>query len=42
LRLWGRLIDVYGNRTAMRIIIMLGGFNPMIWLIVELGVQDEP
>jgi len=34
LRLWGRLIDVYGNRTAMRIIIMLGGFNPMIWLFV--------
>jgi len=34
LRLWGRLIDVFGNRTAMRIIIMLGGFNPMIWLFV--------
>jgi MFS family permease len=34
LRLWGRLIDAYGNRTAMRIIIMLGGFNPMVWLFV--------
>jgi MFS family permease len=34
LRLWGRLIDSYGNRTAMRIIIMLGGFNPMVWLFV--------
>jgi MFS family permease len=34
LRLWGRLIDAYGNRTAMRLIIMLGGFNPMVWLFV--------
>ena len=32
LRLWGRLIDTYGNRSAMRIIILLGGFNPMVWL----------
>jgi hypothetical protein len=34
LRLWGRLIDTYGNRTAMRLIILLGGFNPMVWLFV--------
>jgi Na+/melibiose symporter-like transporter len=34
LRLWGRLIDSYGNRTAMRLIIVLGGFNPMVWLFV--------
>jgi MFS family permease len=34
LRLWGRLIDSFGNRTAMRLIIMLGGFNPMVWLFV--------
>ena len=34
LRLWGRLVDAYGNRTAMRLIIMLGGFNPMVWLFV--------
>jgi MFS family permease len=34
LRLWGRLIDAYGNRTAMRLIIMLGGFNPLVWLFV--------
>ena len=34
LRLWGRLIDAYGNRTAMRLIILLGGFNPMVWLFV--------
>jgi MFS family permease len=37
LRLWGRLIDHYGNRTAMRLIIMLGGFNPMVWLFVTPG-----
>lgn len=35
LRLWGRLIDAYGNRTAMRLIILLGGFNPMVWLFVN-------
>jgi hypothetical protein len=34
LRLWGRLIDTHGNRSAMRIIILLGGFNPMVWLFV--------
>jgi len=34
LRLWGRLIDTYGNRTAMRFIILLGGFNPIVWLFV--------
>ena len=34
LRPWGRLIDVYGNKTAMRLIILLGGFNPMVWLFV--------
>ena len=34
LRLWGRFIDSFGNRTAMRLIILLGGFNPMVWLFV--------
>jgi len=34
LRLWGRLIDAHGNRAAMRLVILLGGFNPMIWLFV--------
>jgi MFS family permease len=34
LRPWGRLIDAHGNRTAMRLIIVLGGFNPMLWLFV--------
>jgi MFS family permease len=33
-RLWGRLIDAYGNRTAMRVIILLGGLNPLVWLFV--------
>jgi len=33
-RFWGRLIDAYGNRTAMRLVILLGGFNPMVWLFV--------
>ncbi|HWR59765.1 MAG TPA: MFS transporter, partial [Thermodesulfovibrionales bacterium] len=36
-RLWGRLIDAYGNRTAMRFIILLGGFNPMVWLFITPG-----
>ncbi len=35
LRIWGRILDRYGNKTAMRIIIVLGGFNPMIWLFVN-------
>jgi hypothetical protein len=34
LRLWGRLIDANGNKTAMRLIIILGGFNPVVWLFV--------
>jgi MFS family permease len=37
LRFWGRLIDAYGNRTAMRLIILLGGVNPMVWLFVTPG-----
>lgn len=32
---WGRLIDAYGNKTAMRLIILLGGLNPMVWLFVS-------
>lgn len=35
LRQWGKLIDAYGNKTAMRLIITLGGFNPMVWLFVN-------
>lgn len=29
---WGRFIDRYGNRKAMFICVLLGGFNPMLWL----------
>jgi MFS family permease len=32
LRLWGLFIDRFGNKTAMRAAIILGGFNPLIWL----------
>jgi MFS family permease len=35
LGLWGRLIDAYGNKTAMRLIILMGGFNPLVWLFVS-------
>jgi len=35
LRFWGRMIDKYGNKTAMKIIILLGGMNPMVWLFVN-------
>ncbi len=34
LRPWGRLIDNFGNKTAMRIAIVLGGINPMIWVFL--------
>jgi MFS family permease len=33
LRLWGLFIDRFGNKTAMRAAIVLGGFNPLIWLL---------
>ncbi len=29
---WGRFIDRWGNKTAMVICVLLGGFNPMLWL----------
>jgi MFS family permease len=32
LRLWGLFIDRFGNKTAMRAAIILGGFNPFVWL----------
>ncbi len=31
---WGILIDRFGNKTAMRLAILLGGLNPMVWLFV--------
>lgn len=32
LRFWGRLIDRFGNKNAMRIAIVLGSINPLIWV----------
>ncbi len=32
IRLWGRLIDRHGNKFAMVLCILLGGFNPLVWL----------
>lgn len=32
LRPWGSLIDRFGNKTAMRIAIAMGGVNPLVWL----------
>jgi MFS family permease len=32
---WGRFIDRYGNKTAMKICVFLGGFNPMLWLTMS-------
>ena len=34
LRPWGRLIDRVGNKTAMRIAIVLGGINPLVWIFL--------
>jgi MFS family permease len=34
LRYWGKFIDRFGNKTAMRFAIILGGLNPMLWLFV--------
>ncbi|MDP2173279.1 MAG: MFS transporter [Candidatus Cloacimonadaceae bacterium] len=32
---WGRFIDRYGNKTAMKICVILGGLNPMFWLFLS-------
>ena len=29
---WGRLIDRFGNKTAMRLALVLGGLNPILWV----------
>lgn len=34
-KLWGKFIDKYGNRTAMRLAILIGGFNPIIWVFTN-------
>jgi MFS family permease len=33
-RPWGRFIDRYGNKPAMRIAMVLGAINPVMWLFV--------
>jgi hypothetical protein len=32
LRPWGLLIDRFGNKTAMRLAIFMGGINPVVWI----------
>ncbi len=34
LRPWGALIDRFGNKTAMRFALVLGGLNPLLWVLV--------
>ncbi len=35
LKTWGIIIDRFGNKTAMRIAIIIGGFNPLLWLFAS-------
>ncbi len=35
IRFWGRFIDKFGNKTAMRFAIILGGLNPLVWLFAR-------
>ena len=37
LRFWGRFVDRFGNKSAMRICILMGGLNPLVWLFVHPG-----
>jgi len=34
LKYWGRLIDRFGNRTAMKLAIVLGSIVPLSWLFI--------
>jgi MFS family permease len=34
LRPWGALIDHFGNKTAMRLALVLGGLNPILWVFL--------
>ena len=34
LRAWGKLIDRLGNKATMRVAIILGGVNPLVWVFV--------
>lgn len=33
-RFWGMFIDKFGNKTAMKICVFLGGLNPLVWLFL--------
>jgi len=35
LRPWGMIIDRFGNKAAMRVAIIMGGINPLVWLFVN-------
>lgn len=35
LKPWGKFIDTFGNKTAMRFAIILGGINPLIWVFLS-------
>lgn len=37
---WGRFIDRFGNKSAMKICVALGGLNPMFWLFTSAGNYD--
>lgn len=34
IRPWGRFIDRHGNKPAMRLALMLGTVNPLLWLLL--------
>ncbi|MDD3627314.1 MAG: MFS transporter [bacterium] len=38
LKFWGKLIDYFGNKTSMRIAIVLGGLNPLVWVFASRDV----
>lgn len=33
--LWGSFVDRFGNKTAMKICVFLGGLNPLMWLFMS-------
>jgi MFS family permease len=35
MRLWGKFIDKFGNKTAMKVCVLLGSINPTVWLFVN-------
>ena len=35
LKYWGEFIDKFGNKTAMKFAIILGGLNPIVWVFVK-------